>query len=414
MAITRLRPWLVARGFALAWLAAACAAPAPTEQPPGLGIDWARANPVERPAGFDFETEQPGSVGSGRSGHPYHFPGQAMLADIARVPAGGFVTVGYVYPGWHPGAWTSPDGTTWSAQPMGDTEFTFPVALAVRDSTVVAVGRSGARPMTWSSLDGSSWVERPAPTLGDGEVAERITTVISTPDGFLAGGSAGPELADRHARFWRSADGVTWQPVADEPAAFAAAEVRSIVRLGAGYVAVGIAGGAQAATGSVAWRSPDGASWTRIDDPELAKGRAVAIVEAPFGGLVAVGSDLDEGEALVWLSADGRSWHLAPSEASRRYPGRIRMTDVTAVGNQLIAVGNFVGVQYGTAAGWASTDGLHWQRSVDAPGLQQGELYAVIPGGPGVIAVGSFGAPDNYVPTVWLSPAREPLPSISP
>ena len=41
----------------------------------------------------------------------------------------------------------------------------------------------------------------------DGSIAERMTTVIATPDGFLAGGSIGPELFERHARFWRSADG---------------------------------------------------------------------------------------------------------------------------------------------------------------------------------------------------------------
>jgi hypothetical protein len=34
------------------------------------------------------------------------------------------------------------------------------------------------------------------------------------------------------------------------------------------------------------------------------------------------------------------------------------------------------------------------------------ELYAVVHSGSGIVAVGSFGAPDDYIPVVLLSPAR--------
>jgi hypothetical protein len=260
--------------------------------------------------------------------------------------------------------------------------------------------------MAWTSLDGRVWASHDVSVLGRDGVAERMTTVIATPDGFLAGGSAGPELGDRHARFWRSPDGVDWRPVPDDPTTFADAEVRAITRLGDGYVAVGTAGNVQDVTGSVAWMSPDGAAWTRIDDPALGQGRAVALAEAPFGGLVAVGSDVGEDEALAWLSTDGRAWRLAPNEASRQYHGKVRMTDVTVVGDELIGVGNYVGLQRGTAISWVSRDGLHWTKARSAPVQEQGEFYAVVPAPPGVVAVGSFGAPDDYIPTVWSSPAR--------
>jgi hypothetical protein len=49
---------------------------------------------------------------------------------------------------------------------------------------------------------------------------------------------------------------------------------------------------------------------------------------------------------------------------------------------------------------------VRWDRSRSAPVQEQGEFYAIAPGGPGVIVVGSFGAPDSYVPSVWLSPGR--------
>lgn len=375
-----------------------------------LGIDWGKAASVERP---DEAFAQPApdasafSRGGNRSGHPLHFPGQAMMADVARRPDGALVSIGYVYPGWTPTAWTSADGEAWALASMGTIEFTFPVSMAVGgDGTVVAVGRSGPSPLAWTSPDGRAWTFHTVPVIGTDGIAERMTTVIATPDGYLAGGSVGLELAERHARFWRSSDGVDWRPVPDDPGAFADAEVRAIASLGTGYVAVGTVGNVQDISGSVAWTSPDGIAWTRIDDEAFGRGRAVALVAAPFGGLVAVGSDVGEDEALAWLSPDGRSWTLAPSEASRQYPGKVRMTDVTVVGDDLIGVGNQVGVQYGTAISWVSRDGLRWTRSRSAPAQEQGEFHAVVPTPPGIVAVGSFGAPDDYIPTVWLSPAR--------
>jgi len=290
---------------------------------------------------------------------------------------------------------------------MGTTEFTFPVALAVGPTgTIVAVGRTGTAPIAWTSSDGRTWTPHAVPVLGDGAIAERMTTVVATPDGFLAGGSIGPELFDRRARFWRSSDGATWSPVADDATTFADSEVRAIAPVAGGYVAVGLVGSVQRITGSVAWTSPDGRSWTRIDAADLGRGRAVALSAAPFGGVVAVGSDLEEHEAYAWLSPDGRSWTLAPGEPSRQYPGKVRMTDVTVVGAELIGVGNYVGLQRGTASSWVSSDGVHWQQARSAAVQEQGEFYAVTPGGPGIVTVGSYGAPDDYIPTVWLSPGR--------
>jgi len=82
------------------------------------------------------------------------------------------------------------------------------------------------------------------------------------------------------------------------------------------------------------------------------------------------------------------------------------MTDVAVVGNELLAVGNYQGLQYGAATSWISADGIQWQQAAPAPVQQQGEFYAVTAGGPGAIAVGSFGAPDAYEPRVWVTPAR--------
>jgi hypothetical protein len=384
----------------------ASAIPTPSG-PPQLGIDWTRADPVERPDDFAFASEPPAF--NGGSGHPLHNPGQAMMADVVAVPGHGYVSVGYAYPGWHPVAWISPDGLRWSLRPMGTAEFTLPLSMAIgTDRTIVAVGYSKSRPVAWTSTDaGATWSEHGVPTLGDGSVAERMTTVTATTNGYIAGGSVGPELAERHARFWRSADGVTWHPIADDVGAFADSEVRAIASDHGRLVAVGLVGSAQGITGSVAWTSPDGDAWRRIDDPALATGKATALGAAPWGDLIAVGSDLDRRQAVVWTSRDGGEWTKAPDEVSRQGGnGYAWMTDLVAVDEVLLAIGDYQDLQRPTALSWVTRDGQHWAQSRSAPVQQQAEFYAVVRGGSGVIAVGSFGSPDDYIPTVWLSPGR--------
>ena len=373
--------------------------------PPVLGIDWARAASVEAPRNFGVDPSDPAYIGT----HPIlRIPGQATIADVGRLADGGFAAVGYVPPDWVPVAWTSADGETWSIHSMGTTGFTFPVALARgTDGRLVAVGRSGRLPIAWTSTDGATWQDHGVPILGTGGVAERMTSIVAGATGYVAGGSVGPELFDRHARFWTSADGSAWQPVADDPVTFGDAEVRAITMADDGYVAVGVVGSAQDPTGAVAWTSADGRAWTRIVDPAFAGGIAVSVAPAPFGGVVAVGSDLARRNAVAWISPDGDTWTRAPDEATRQHSGGYAwMTDVTVIGDAVIAIGEYQGLQRGTAISWVSTDGLRWTRARSAPVQEQGEFYAITPGGPGAIAVGSFGAPDSFVPTIWLTPGR--------
>lgn len=372
---------------------------------PVLGLDWGRVTAVERPQVYE-ETVPP----SYAAAHPIlRIAGQAMMTDLIARPGGGYAAVGYVPPDWHPTAWTSDDGSTWTLRPVEDTAFTFPVALARSAAgTLVAVGRSGSEPVAWTSPDGVTWTRRDVPTLGTDGTAERMTTIAAGASGFVAGGSVGPELFDRHARFWTSPDGEAWSPVPDDGAAFADSEVRSIAPLADGsLVAIGVVGSVQEPTGAVAWRSTDGRSWTRVDDPALAGGIGASVIAAPFGGLVAVGSDLGRRNAVAWTSPDGRTWTRAPDEPSRQHSGGYAwMTDVAVVGDELIAVGTLQGLQRGTAIGWVSKDGMTWQQARTAPVQEGAEFYAIIPGGPGALVVGAFGAPDSYVPEVWQSPAR--------
>lgn len=401
------------RAIALAVLAtgtiATCGGTPPPTSPSAaapavLGIDWGHASSVERPLNYEATLNPSEKIPD----HPIlRIPGQAIMADVATHGDGSLVAVGYVPPDFTAAAWTSSDASDWSLHAIDPAAFTFAVGVAAGDGrAAVAVGRSRGEPVAWTTPDGVTWERHVAPVL-DPATSERMTTVVRTADGYVAGGSAGPELLDRHARFWRSLDGRAWDAAPDDPTAFGDAEVRSIARLGDALIAVGVVGTAQKATAAVAWRSTDAIHWTRIDDPSFAGAVAVSVVAAPFGGLVAVGSDVSRHEAIAWTSPDGRRWTRAPRDPSRvRDRGFVWMTDVAAIGDAVIAIGDEQPLQRATATSWVSRDGLHWEPANDAPAQEQAEFYAIARGGPGAVVVGAFGGPDSYVPTVWLSPAR--------
>ena len=331
------------------------------------------------------------------------------MADLVNLD-GRLIAVGYVGWDWRPVAWTSSDADHWSLVEIGrakPSEPAFAVALASLPggAGVVAVGRAGRRPIAWTSSNGGTWAEHDVPVIDGPGDWERMTAVAAGPLGLLAGGSVGPELYERRARFWHSSDGVSWAPVADD-AGFDGAEVTAITPVADGWLALGRLGTGQRTTGSVAWRSPDGDHWTRIDDPDLARGWVRSVVRAADGSVEAVGSEPDEIGAYAWRSTDeGRSWMLAPEEPSRTWFGRkIRMTDVITISSGLLAVGNLVEVQYGTGQSWLSPDGLHWDRSPNQPSLGQIEPSSVVAFNDRYVMVGTFGAPDNYIPRAWISP----------
>jgi hypothetical protein len=385
----------------------------PSPTPPVPGLSWVQADVARPDEAFAEPSGQPtGPAGPGTAGHPGHFPGQAIVDDVAGTKHG-LVAVGYVgIDGiWTAIDWRSTDGRTWRLEPIDSAPASFAVAAAAgtgrTDGTVFAAGRSGPRPVVWADAGRGSWNRFELPTLSHGAQWERAVAIAVTADGLLAGGSAGPELGDRRARFWWSPGGSAWQPLPDDEA-FAGAEVVAIEPHGQhGFVALAHLGTGQRSTGSIALVTDDGTTWRRIDDPSLATGLVNGVATDADGALVAVGSDLDEREALVWRSTDGgATWQQAPREASRLYdPYKIRMTDVVSTPGGLVAVGNYVGLQYGTATSWVATDWSHWTRAPNYPALGQGEMLAIARGGPGLVATGSFGAPDNYVPTIWLGEA---------
>jgi hypothetical protein len=373
----------------------------PTVDPEALepGLEWATAT-VERPDEAFTLPPQPSSYG-----HPLHYPGQAIMADVVGAK-NGLVAVGYVgKPGtWTAIAWASTDGREWRAAQIDAADPSFARSVASNPAgEVVAVGWRDTSPAAWISQDGRTWTAAEVPRLG--EDAERMITVTATDAGWIAGGSAGPELGARRARLWTSADGHAWQTVPNWPA-FDDGEVVAILALKRGYLALGQLGTVQHPTGSVAWESDDGATWTRIDDSALATALVSAAAVNRDGYLVAVGTSLDAREAVVWLSADGgRSWERLPQEESRLFHGqKIRMTDVVETPGGWVAVGDESSLQRPSGKSWLSADGEVWTKAPLQASLEHSEVLGVAGLGDYLYAVGTFGAPDNFIPTAWLSP----------
>ena len=394
------------------------AAPAgtPSPTPPIAGLSWSSATSVERPADAfaNSSAEATKPAGPGTAGHPGHFYGQAIVSDV--VDTGSLlVAVGYVglEATWTALAWTSTDGRTWTLHEIDTTPGSFAVSVTVAGAwehagtgvgagPIVAVGRSADRAVAWTSSDGVTWDRHPLPALGTDW--ERAVAVLGTTDGFVAGGSVGPELGERRARIWRSTDGVAW--MADPAsAAFDGGEVVALATLAGSEIALGRLGTGQRSTSSVAWtREPDG-TWARSSDPGLGGGLVNAVAPGIGRGLLAVGSDADQRGAIVWQSVDGRAWTRLPSsDPLTYYGGKVRMLDVVVDGPDYVAIGDVNPMQYGTATSWRSADGRSWERSGLQPVLNQGEMLALARTRLGLVAVGSYGAPDNYIPTIWLGP----------
>ena len=209
------------------------------------------------------------------------------------------------------------------------------------------------------------------------------------------------------ARFWWSRDGRSWRPgtLDGDPAGTRVAAVEALP--GGGFVAVGATGDARAAVGSAVWTSPDGRAWTRVaDSAALRQGvdaRADRGRRSRAGGCRQL---VGQHPAVAWRSADGVDWTMAPDAPSLGNFGLgIEMHDVAWDGTRLVAVGHrLFGTQYPTGVVWVSTDGIAWDRATESAALSQGKIegVAAVPGG--FAAVGTFGAPDAAIPTVWLSP----------
>ncbi|HSR43865.1 MAG TPA: hypothetical protein VLT15_01375 [Acidimicrobiia bacterium] len=181
--------------------------------------------------------------------------------------------------------------------------------------------------------------------------------------------------------------------------------IRDIAAGGSRLVAVG-ADGSGGDLDAAVWYSTDGSTWSKVVHDEAVFGgpgdQYMMAVTAGGPGFVAVGEDTSEdgssGISAVWISEDGISWSRVPHDEAA-FGGteqtNVFMKDVTVFGSELVAVGVEVTEGSADAVAWISADGISWERvphdEAVFGGPQFQVMWAVVPAGPGLVAVGQGG-----------------------
>ena len=242
--------------------------------------------------------------------------------------------------------WMSESGDDWHRRAGETTDPDFrlggPDFATAGGPGIVAVGGEQA----WYSVDGSDWSTAAVPALPaeilarpDAERYVAMNGVTAAADELVAWGLAEvPQSDDPDENIvvpllWASADGRTWTDVVD-PGMDA---VTAVTGGPGGFIAAGRVGSEPAL-----WASTDGRTWGRIagdvldsrwpkgpdgtrvnDDPgDVPVEMALLAAAAGRDGYVVVGGDglcISEGfcgsdEAVIWTSADGRSWARVQSD----------------------------------------------------------------------------------------------------
>ena len=171
---------------------------------------------------------------------------------------------------------------------------------------VIAVGNAAGADLAavWIATDGTDWERVPDATTFENSF---LWTVASVGPGLIAGGWR--EQGEPTAAIWTSTDGRAWSLAPSIQDAIGM-QIRSIVATDDGYLAVGDGiEGTQAAM----WTSPDGGTWTRIEDRSFLDASLVSITRTSAGYVAVGGRGADD--AGVWTSADGASWEVVEEDA---------------------------------------------------------------------------------------------------
>ncbi len=215
--------------------------------------------------------------------------------------------------------WTSVDGTTWTSvvSPTWASASTWPAWLLSGPGGVVAI-RSGSDPVVLASADGSTWTRATIP------VEERAIAkdAIAWLGGFVIIGRDGqpdsaccaventppPPGVGRPAA-WISADGVHWSEATVDGERLAGAELRQVVALDSGLLAVGINSTADfydvAMTG---WTSSDGRTWSIATDGWPLDAGAYPTFAADGQHAIVLGRAPGGSTLAAWATTDGVTW----------------------------------------------------------------------------------------------------------
>jgi hypothetical protein len=234
----------------------------------------------------------------------------------------------------------------------------------------IALTRSGSSKPVKTIEHPGTWERIPASVAGfrDGD---SVGVIVRGGPGFVAvGAHSDPAVPPQvligniSAAAWVSVDGRQWQRASIPPDA---PGLSYLVSTPHGFYAVGTSIGPGPQQTTVV-HSDDGHVWSIVDTNAPT---GIIGVAAGGPGIVAVGSHFTSSgpRAVIWSSADGRTWTPAPGDESLFPPGMV--TGVASRPGILVAVGAGSRVARGRrpdALVWTSTDAVHWTLHHDALG----------------------------------------------
>ena len=372
----------------------AVAAPSPL-----ASLPWQLAD-VQLPSAVT----DPPSLEPGYLCHPCHYQAENQLLAVSKWPTG-LIAVGVQAPPPQAIAMTSSDGLHWTAAPgfSGAAGTTAAAVTATQDRTVI-VGLQHSGATAWA-FDGQSWAQAPdQESLHVDYAAGGMTAATFTDGQFVAGGYADDPLNDKSsAAAWRSGDGLTWQRDDDPTGVFAGGRIWSMATRGDIVVAVGTNGDPIYGPAG-AWRWTPAAGWQRGTIEPSDSGAMAAVAVGP-NGFVAVGKNGQDLGASVWTSSDGLTWTAVPDQPSLHYYQlALRMQSIVSTPHGFLVGGWRSDVAKGSGVIWTSGDGLTWSAPTWEDEFSGGQITGVaLLNGSGV-AVGRTGYPDWNQATIWLDP----------
>jgi hypothetical protein len=270
----------------------------------------------------------------------------------------------------------------------------------------VAVGafrnRGGA---VWTSQDGRKWsavpwpdAERQVPTSLASRGAELVAVGVET---------VSADGVDVRMAFWTSVDGLSWtRGEHDDVVLTGQMEfMPTVVSTSRGWFAMAYDG-----SSTVLWSSDDGVAWSRAaTDDRTFEGSVLVSLAEGGPGLVGVGFEIEGGgigrpSVAVWVSDEGGAWSRV--ELGEGVFEDAWMVSVVPGGPGLVAVGSSKPVSATTdaAAVWTSEDGLTWEQVPPDEAVFGGDgdegISAVTSTESSFVAVGG----DKTGARVWTSP----------
>ena len=235
------------------------------------GTDWTPAIIDSIPEwgwAFDVTAGGPGYVAVGSSiwtspdGITWRDAGGRLLfGELHAVAAGGPGLVAVGQRGGFPTVWTSPDGLRWSQIPEdGAPQCGYEdqmLDIVAGGPGLVAVGQCGGIATVWTSPDGFEWTPVPHDPTVFGDSGE-LASIAVADSGFVAVG----HISDDGSKgIWRSDDGLDWSvvPLDTDDVFYKTHELSTVITTEQGF----IAGGSDTDDAGV-WFSPDGITWTRL------------------------------------------------------------------------------------------------------------------------------------------------------